>query len=89
MSQHKITFSFSPRWKEELVCSCSHGSFILEMPMGITTVYLPPEERWQKLAPAWAIPHWSTLHDQLTAWCRQQNIPLAIEATSAVYADAK
>lgn len=32
-------FTFQPRWKEELLCSCSEGSFVLEMPMGIASEY--------------------------------------------------
>jgi hypothetical protein len=40
----KLTFNFAPRWKEELVCLCALGSFVLEMPIGVTSVYLPTED---------------------------------------------
>jgi hypothetical protein len=83
------TFHFSPRWKEELVCSCPLGSFILEMPMGITSVYLPTEEAWQRRAPDWAKPFWETLRAQLEAYCREHGYPLYIDETAAVYQDER
>jgi len=79
-------FSFHPRWKEELVCSCSLGAFVLEMPMGVTSVYMPTEERWPTVAPEWARPHWKTLHSQLEAWCSAQRIPLYLDNTTQPYA---
>ena len=45
MDTNRIAFEFQPRWREEIVCSCSLGAFILEMTMGVTTVYLPTAER--------------------------------------------
>ena len=80
-----LTFSFSPRWKEEMVCSCSLGSFILEMPMGITSVYFPTEAAWQQRAPEWARPYWATIHEQLARWCARQKIPLYVKDDAAVY----
>ncbi len=79
------TFNFGPRWKEEIVCSCALGSFILEMPMGITSVYLPTEEAWQKRAPEWARPYYEALREQLKAYCREHKYPLYIDETAAVY----
>jgi hypothetical protein len=78
-------FSFCPRWKEELVCSCPLGRFVLEMPMGITSVYLPTEESWQSVAPEWARPHWNELHGQLSAWCARQHYPLFVDRTARIY----
>ena len=77
-------FTFQPRWKEELVCSCSRGSFVLEMPMGIATVYLPTAERWPAVAPAWAKEDWTVVHRELAAWCRRERIPLRVDATAQV-----
>ena len=80
-----LTFSFSPRWKEELVCSCALGSFLLEMPMGITSVYFPTESAWQQKAPEWARPYWTKINEQLARWCARQTIPLYVKDDAAVY----
>jgi len=73
-----VYYTFQPRWKEELVCTCKQGSFVLELTMGQLTVYLPTEEDWQKRAPAWAKDHWPQLHSQLKSWCAGSNIPLVV-----------
>jgi hypothetical protein len=70
--------SFNPRWKEELVCTAREGIFILEMPMGITTVYFPPEAVWEMRAPAWAAGYWREIHDQLSGWCAARKIPVVL-----------
>jgi hypothetical protein len=75
---HKPEFRFQPRWKEELVCECDLGSLVLDLTMGVPTVYLPNEQVWPAIAPDWAKPHWQSLHDQLQAWCSGQNIPLQL-----------
>jgi hypothetical protein len=89
MNTEALRYSFSPRWKEELVCTCRLGDFVIEMPMGITTVYLPTAERWQVLAPEWARGHWEILHAQLAEWCARQHIPLQLDATATVYPNRK
>jgi hypothetical protein len=76
-----VQFEFKPKWKEQLVCSCALGSFVLDMPMGVVSVYLPTEEHWQEVAPAWAMKLWGTLFQQLHEWCGKQNIPLHLDAT--------
>ena len=73
-----LKFGFQPRWKEELVCECDLGSLVLDMTMGMPTVYLPNEQTWPSFAPDWATPHWQILHDQLQAWCSSQNVPLQL-----------
>ena len=83
--EYAVPFEFAPRWREEFDCSCPLGSFVLEMTMGVDTVYLPSAERWAEEAPEWARPLWETLHEQLVAWCRGQRIPLRIEETPSVY----
>jgi hypothetical protein len=75
---HKLEFRFQPRWKEELVYECNLGSLVLDLTMGVTTLYLPNAQAWPAIAPGWTIPHWQTLHDQLQAWCSSQNIPLQL-----------
>jgi hypothetical protein len=76
-----VQFVFRPKWKEELVCSCALGTFVLDMPMGVISVYLPTEEHWKEVAPPWALELWSTLYQQLHAWCETQKIPLQLDAT--------
>ena len=78
-------YTFTPRWKEELVCSCSAGSFVLEMPMGRISVLLPTEQKWTTVAPDWAKGHWSALRSQLAEWCARYKYPLYIDETAQVY----
>jgi hypothetical protein len=78
--------SFHPRWKEELVCRCTGGSFVLEFTMGVPTVYLPNKKRWAEVAPRWAVNSWDALHDKLRLWCEQNGIQLVVDETSGVYA---
>jgi hypothetical protein len=80
-----LPIRFQPRWKEELVCSSPLGSFILEMPMGVVTVYFPTEAVWPARAPGWAAPHWRGIFSQLQSWCDANQIPLRVEATAQVY----
>lgn len=80
-----LTFVFEPRWKEELVCSCELGSFVLEMPMGTVSVLLPTQPLWEQNAPAWARPHWEALRTQLAEWCARYRYPLHIDASATVY----
>ena len=78
-------FRFEPRWKEELVCSCSLGSFLLEMPMGVVSVCLPSETTWLRSSPDWAKPHWEAFRTQLREWCSLQGIPLCVSETADVW----
>lgn len=70
------TFSFQPRWKEELVCTCALGAFLLDLPMGRPTVYAPTAASWAAHAPGWA----QGLHDafcaELETWCAARGLPL-------------
>ena len=72
------TLRFEPCWKEQLVCSCELGAFVLGMPMGVVSVDFPTEETWRHAAPAWARPHWAAIRAQLAAWCAAQEIPLHV-----------
>jgi hypothetical protein len=69
---------FQPRWKEELVCTLAGQSFVVELTMGVLTVYFPTQAKWEVAAPAWAKPQWARVHQDLTQWCAQQKIPLRI-----------
>lgn len=73
-----LELRFEPRWKEELVCSCELGAFVLSMPMGVVSVDFQTQETWQQEAPAWARPHWALVRRQLAAWCESQRIPLYV-----------
>jgi hypothetical protein len=54
-------FTFERRWKEDVVCSGPSGSFILELPMGILSAYLPTETGWPAKSPPWAREFWPVL----------------------------
>ncbi|UJW84172.1 hypothetical protein [Devosia sp. SL43] len=78
-------FTFSPRWKEELVVSGPGGSFVLELPMGILSACLPTEEAWPGKAPAWAIDLWPQLRTELEHWCRANDAQFYIEDNAPVW----
>jgi hypothetical protein len=50
-----MSFEFTPRWKEELVCECADGRLVVEITMGILHVYFPSEARWSRDAPTAAM----------------------------------
>ncbi|MES2444068.1 MAG: hypothetical protein V4574_14660 [Pseudomonadota bacterium] len=78
-------FHFQPRWKEELVVTASGGSFVLELPMGVLSAYLPTEAEWRRRAPGWAISLWPRLKVELEAWCSQNNAAFYIDQAADVY----
>lgn len=78
-------FSFAPRWKEELVVSGPGGSFVLELPMGILSAYLPSEATWPDKAPAWAAGLWPQLRAELEHWCRANGAQFHIEDRAPVW----
>lgn len=79
------TFQFQPRWKEELVVSGPGGSFVLELPMGVLSAYLPTETAWRTSAPPWAIDLWPILRSELGEWCQVNKAELVIDATASVW----
>ena len=85
MNCHDIQFNFQPEWKEKLICSCPLGSVMIEITMGVTTVYLPTAQRWAEQAPEWARSCWEAFHAQLSAWCAGEQIPLVVDDTGNVY----
>lgn len=79
------TFQFQPRWKEELVVIGPGGSFVLELPMGLLSAYLPTEATWPTKAPAWAADLWPVLRSELEEWCRASKADLIIDETASVW----
>ena len=79
------TFRFYPRWKEELVVTGPGGSFVLDLPMGIFSAYLPTEPAWRRQAPQWAVDLWPVLKAELEQWCVENNAKFYVEETAQVY----
>jgi len=79
------TFTFHPRWKEELVVAGPGGTFVLELPMGVLSACLPTQDVWQSKAPEWARELWPVLRTELEAWCNANNAQFCIEARAAVW----
>lgn len=79
-----LRFSFSIRWREELVCACGAGAFALDMP-GHTEVLVPAEAAWAARVPDWAQGHRAAFLDQLEAWCRQEGHTLTVWDQAPVY----
>jgi len=78
-------FSFRPRWKEELVVTGSGGSFVLELPMGVLSAYLPTETEWERRAPEWARMLWPVLKQELEDWCADNKAQFHIDASADVH----
>lgn len=79
------TFYFQPRWKEELVVSGPGGSFVLELPMGVLSAYMPTEAAWKTKAPPWAVDLWPVLRFELDAWCQANKAKLFVDETAGVW----
>ena len=54
-------------------------TFIIEITMGVLTVYLPTCEKWNAIAPEWALGQWERAHREIVRWCDGENIPLIID----------
>jgi hypothetical protein len=78
-------FKFQSRWKEELVCTGPGGVFILELPMGILSAYLPTEEVWREKSPEWARELWPVLRTELEQWCAAHKARFYIDPTAGVF----
>jgi hypothetical protein len=80
------TFAFSPRWREELVCSGAGGRFALEATMGgELTAYLPTEAAWKERGPDWTRELWPVLHQDLMAWCKANRARLVVDAGASIF----
>ena len=71
-------WTFTPRWKEELVCECAEGKLVIDMTMGVVRVYFPSEERWNTAAPPWARPRYVEILAALREWCGDKT-PLVVD----------
>ena len=79
------TFTFQARWKEELVCTGPGGTFVLELPMGVLSAYLPTETAWKDKSPAWAHDLWPVLRTELEQWCVENKAQFFIDPTAGVF----
>lgn len=78
-------FQFHGRWKEELVVTAQGGSFVLDMPMGILSVYLPTRQAWEEVAPEWARQLWPDLKWELEEWCEAHDAQLYLDASAGIF----
>lgn len=83
-SNSRTTFQFQPRWKEELVVTGPGGSFVLELPMGVYSAYLPTQKAWETKAPDWARDLWPLLKSELEDWCVRNKAKFHIDETATV-----
>ena len=77
-------FKFQPRWKEELVVTGDGGQFILELPMGVLSAYLPTESAWKSKSPEWAQNQYAELKQELEKWCKENKAKFYIDETAGV-----
>jgi hypothetical protein len=77
-------FDFQPRWKEELVVTGAGGSFVLELPMGVLSAYLPDESEWSRRGPEWARSLWFELRQELEEWCDKNDAQFFIYPSARV-----
>jgi hypothetical protein len=74
----RAQFSFTPRWKEELICRTPWAVFTAEITMGVLHVYFPDEAKWKKDLPEHLHDKWAQVVQELESWCKNQNIPLSL-----------
>lgn len=60
------------------------GQFILELPMGILSAYLPTESAWKTKSPEWAKKHYPELKEELQQWCMENKAKFIIDETAGV-----
>ncbi|MCH8498603.1 MAG: hypothetical protein LAT63_08995 [Marinobacter sp.] len=82
-------FQFQPRWKEELVVTGDGGQFILELPMGVLSAYLPTESAWEAKSPEWARNQYVELKQELEEWCKKNKAKFYIDETAGVGVEGK
>jgi hypothetical protein len=80
-----LRIEFSPRWREELVASCSEGVLIFELTMGQNHVYFPSESKWIVSVPPWATDKWKLFFEECKMWCSGNGIPISIVDNALVY----
>ena len=77
-------FKFQAKWKEELIVTGEGGHFILDLPMGILSAYLPTEKAWKTKSPDWAKDYYIELKEELERWCFKNNAQLVVDETAYV-----
>ncbi|WP_295890665.1 hypothetical protein [uncultured Vibrio sp.] len=82
-------FKFQPRWKEELVVTGDEGQFVLELPMGVLSVYLPTESAWESKSSEWARNQYGELKQELEYWCKENKVTFYIDETADVENEEK
>lgn len=70
---------FTPRWKEELLCTSPDGQLVLEMMIIEPHVYFPTEEAWARRAPEWAKDRRAELLLALERWCEEDGVSLTVD----------
>jgi len=61
------------------------GQFVLELPMGVLSAYLPSEKTWAKKSPDWAVDLYPQLRNELQAWCKMNKAELIIDDSAQVF----
>ena len=82
-------FKFQQRWKEELMVMGDGGQFLLELPMGVLSVYFPTESAWKAKSPEWAKDQYSELKHELEEWSLKNKAILHVNETAGVGIDGK
>jgi len=82
-------FKFQARWKEELVVTGDSGQFVLELPMGVLSAFLPTELAWKSKSPEWARNQYTKLKLELEEWCKENKAKLYIDETAGVGIEGK
>jgi hypothetical protein len=75
---------FTPRWRDDLVCSSQEGRVVLGM--AADEVHVPTEEAWARRAPAWATGRRSELLTALEAWSVAYGVRLTVSERAVVEA---
>jgi hypothetical protein len=82
-------FKFQQRWKEELVVTGDGGQFVLELPMGVLSVYFPTEAAWKAKSPEWAKNQYFELKQELEVWSLKNKAMFHVDETAGVGIDGK
>jgi hypothetical protein len=60
-----------------LHCFLNEHHFVFEMTMGKMCIYLPEEQEWDSVAPAWAKGKYPYVVNELKKWAEEKDIPVA------------
>ena len=76
------SFSFTPKWKEELVCETPWAKFTVEMTMGSLHVYFPNEEKWKSSVPEHLHDKWAAICVELQPWCQKHDTLFSTDSSA-------